>query len=181
MTTISSVPSRSGLPGIDQRQAGLRTRYGALRDIPEVVAMHDRCSDVSLHQRFHVATPRVGPRIVRLLLMPTDGWSVVAEQGGRVVALACAGPLSSVDLEVGLLVEDAHQRRGVGARMMRELAEDASARGYQRVHCLTRPDNDRVAATVRNAGLIARLTWNAGLMDVEMPVRGLAVDLPQPA
>jgi GNAT superfamily N-acetyltransferase len=89
------------------------------------------------------------------------------------VGHACADPLSGTDLEVGLLVEDAEQHCGIGARMLREVAREASQRGYQTLHCLTQPDNQRILATANRAGLVARLVWEDGLLHVRRPVRGL--------
>lgn len=98
---------------------------------------------------------------------------VVVRPGEDVLGLACAAPVSASELEVGLLVEDRHQRQGLGARLLHVVAADAAARGYQSIQCLTQPDNSAVLATVRRAGLIGRVTWHAGLLQVTMPVRRL--------
>jgi len=157
------------------------TRYGTLDDADQVVAMHVRCSEESIYRRYHAPLPRLGPRLAHQLLAPPGGWSLVAEYDGRVVALACAGPLSATELELGLLVEDAEQHRGIGARMLREVADDAAGRGFRTLHCLAQPDNDRVIATANRAGLVARLTWTDGLLNVEMPLRRCTAPMPDPA
>ncbi|MGZ4488631.1 MAG: N-acetyltransferase family protein [Nocardioides sp.] len=158
----------------------VRTRYGTLGDVAAVTELHDRCSPESLYRRFHAPMSVLAPRLAHQLIAPVGGWSLLAEQGAGVVGMACAGPLSSFDLEVGLFVEDASQGLGVGARLLREVAADASGRGYRAVHCLTQPDNDAVLATIRKAGLPAEPTRAGGLLRVVMP---LAVDtsLPRPA
>lgn len=152
----------------------LVVRRGELRDAQLVEAMHDRCSDLSLYRRFHAPLPRVSARMVRQLLAPTAGWSVLAEVAGEVVGVACAGPVSASELEVGLLVEDRHQRQGLGARLLHGVAVDAAARGYQHIQCLALPENDAVLATVRRADLIGRVTRQDDLLHVSIPVRRLA-------
>ncbi len=169
-------PPRSGGSVTD-----LLTRPGTPGDVDEVVAMHARCTPASLESRFHAAIPRVSVRTARELLTPPSGWSLVAELDDRIVGLACAGPLSRGEAEVGLLIEDEHQGRGIGSRMLHEVAVEAIRRGYRRLVCWTQPDNDRVPATVAGAGLAARLTRQDGLLHVAMPLAGLAADLPRPA
>jgi hypothetical protein len=105
--------------------AEVATRPGGLDDADRVVSMHHRCSAESIYRRYHAPLPRLSLRLAERLLQPTGGWSLVAERAGRVVGLTCAGPLSGTDLEVGLLVEDAEQQRGLGARMLREVANEA--------------------------------------------------------
>jgi GNAT superfamily N-acetyltransferase len=153
--------------------AEVATRPGGLDDADRVVSMHHRCSAESIYRRYHAPLPRLSLRLAERLLQPTGGWSLVAERAGRVVGLTCAGPLSGTDLEVGLLVEDAEQQRGLGARMLREVANEASQRGYQTLHCLTQPDNQRILATANRAGLVAQLAREDGLLQVRLPMRGL--------
>ncbi|MGZ4533945.1 MAG: N-acetyltransferase family protein [Nocardioidaceae bacterium] len=161
--------------------ADVSTRHGTLDDADPVVAMHARCSEESIYRRYHAPLPRLGPRLAHQLLAPPGGWSLVAEYDGRVVALACAGPLSATELELGLLVEDAEQHRGIGARLLREGADDAAGRGFRTLHCLAQPENDRVVTTANRAGLVARLSWTDGLLDVQMPLRRLTAPRPEAA
>lgn len=158
----------------------VRTRYGAEADLASVIAMHHRCSPEALHRRFHAPMPRVRERLAHQLVLPDGGWSVLAELGEEVVGMAVAGPLSCHDLEVGLLVEDGHQGRSIGTRLLRETAADAARRGYRGLHCLTQPDNEAVLGVVRKAGLVALPIWNDGLLHVEIPLT-VAAEVPQPA
>jgi GNAT superfamily N-acetyltransferase len=168
MTTSSIFPPRPG-----HTLGDVTTRSGTVRDLALATAMHRRCSADSIYRRFHTPMPVVGARIVRQLLNPAGGWSQVATRTGELIALSCAAPLSPAELEVGLLVEDAAQAQGLGARMLRELAADAATRGYQQLSCLTQSDNARVVATVRNAGLTARLTSYDGFVQVSVPLTRL--------
>ncbi len=151
----------------------VRTRHATAHDVTALVAMHGRCSSDTLRRRFHTPVAQVSARLVEELVTPLDGWSVVAEQCDDLVGLACAGPLAPGVVEVGLLVEDAHQGTGIGARMTRELALEASLRGYSTLVCLTQPDNDSVERTVRRAGLDCATSRGDGVLEVvaALPVR----------
>jgi L-amino acid N-acyltransferase YncA len=146
------------------------TRLATPGDVDAVVALHARCSEETLHRRFHVPVSHVGERLARQLVSPRHGWSVLAEQCGQVVGLACAGPLSPTLLEVGLLVEDRHQSTGIGSRMLRDLSRDAHARGYRSLLCLAEPDNESVLPTVRRAGLEGTPAVVDGLLEVVVPL-----------
>jgi len=158
-----------------------RTRHAGVHDVDQVTAMHLRCSAETLHRRFHVPLPHVSPRLVRRLVAPTDGWSVLAELCGEVIGLACAGPVSDTEIEVGLLVEDAHQGTGVGTRLLRQVAADAAERGYRMLVLLAQPDNDSVLRTVRRAGLGGGSRWNDGVLEVTAPLPPDARELDRPA
>lgn len=151
----------------------LTLRYGAAADHARVAALHDRCSDETRFRRFHAPLPRTPAGLIRQTLEPDNGWSVVAELQATddLVGMASVGPVSTHDLEVGILVEDAHQGSGIGTLLLREVAFDAVTRGYRTLICLTQPDNDAVLATVRRSGLRSRTTRYDGLMNVviELP------------
>jgi len=155
----------------------VRTRPAGPADVDTVQALHDRCSPDALHRRFHVPMARVPRRVVEQLVSPRRGWSVVAEQCDHVVGHGCAGELSAHVVEVGLIVEDAQQGRGIGARLLRDLAAEASARGYHRLICLAEADNDQVLRTVRRAGLEAHPVLSDGLLEIVAPLPAGPADL----
>jgi GNAT superfamily N-acetyltransferase len=150
----------------------VRTRPAGPDDVDAVHALHDRCSPDALHRRFHVPTSRVPRHLVERLVAPRRGWSVVAEQCDQVVGHGCAGELSPGVIEVGLLVEDAQQGRGIGVRMLRDLAAEGAARGYRHLVCLAQPDNEPALATVRRAGLAAHEQLCDGLLEIVVPLPG---------
>ena len=175
------------LPKPDISRTDVSTRLATWLDTERIEAMHARCSATSLCHRFHSPLPRVSARLVRQLVAPPGGWSLVAEHAGEVVGFACAGAVSSSEVEVGLLVEDRHQHRGIGTRLLHETAVEAARRGYQSLQMLTMPENDRLLATVQAAGLVGYASWCDGLLGVSASVRRLLPrastchDLPRPA
>jgi len=159
----------------------VRTRHATRHDVPRLVALHHRCSPDTLHKRFHVPVTAVTPRLVEQLVEPPGGWSVVAEQHGDLVGHGCAGPLEPRVVEVGLLVEDARQGTGVGVRLTRDLALEATRRGFETMVCLAQPDNEAVLRTVRGAGLRCTAVRRHGLLEVRVSLPARSRALRQPA
>jgi GNAT superfamily N-acetyltransferase len=159
----------------------VRTRHASADDVGAVLDLYERCSPQTLELRFHVPVTRVTEGVVRQLVEPPDGWSVVAEQGEELVGHGCAGPLSPSRVEIGLLVDDAFQGTGVGTRLVRDLATSARERGYSAMVCSVAPDNASVLPTVRRAGLEALSTYADGLVEIEIPLQPESAALRPPA
>ncbi len=155
------------------------TRDGAAADLAAALALHEQCSATSLRRRFHTPLPRVPARMVRGLLCPPQGWSRLALDGPTVVGMACAAPLSPDAVEVGVLVADREQGRGIGTLLLRETAGQAAVRGYRAARCLTERDNEAVLRTARRTGLPTTVGWDDGLVVVELLLA--PAGLPQPA
>jgi GNAT superfamily N-acetyltransferase len=162
----------------------VRVRYGVADDRDRVTDLHVRCSVESLHRRYHAPVPRLPRRLVDQVLHPERGWSLLAELGDELVGMASAGPLSATELEVGLLVADDHQGRGVGSRLLDAVCDEARQRGYVELVCLTQPDNEAVLATVGRVGLAYRAYETDGVVTVAValqPADAPAGSLPRPA
>lgn len=152
----------------------VRTRHATVDDVPAVLEMHERCSLQTLEHRFHVPVTRLTERLVRSLVTPPHGWSIVAEQGDEVVGHACAAEIAPARVEVGLLVDDAFAGTGIGTRLMRELAVVAASRGYLSMLCAVEPDNESVLPTVRRAGLEAVTSYVDGVIEIDVSLHALA-------
>ena len=126
-------------------------------DLAAVSRFHENCSRAARSERYF-ASPSGGHQreLLRRLLAPPLGRTLLLrEPGGEVVAmgnLMYDGP----DAELGLLVRDDWQRRGLGTFLARRLVAEAGAVGVGEVRAQTLVHNTAIARTLRSAGL--RLT-----------------------
>lgn len=147
-----------------------RLRPGTIRDLPRLVAMHDRCSEETVRRRYHSPVPQLSTRLAHELLRPARGWSVVATCGCDLVGLAVYAADRDGGYDVGLLVEDRWQRQGVGSRLLRALARHARDHGISVLTCTTQLDNPCVLRTIRRAGFGPRLSVVDGLVEARFSV-----------
>jgi ribosomal protein S18 acetylase RimI-like enzyme len=159
----------------------VRTRRAAVDDLGPVRDLYDRCSPQTLERRFHAPFARIPDRVVRQLVEPRDGWSLVAVQGEEVIGHGCAGKVAPGTVEVGLIVDDAFQGTGVGTRLMRDLAGSAAARGFRSMLCVVEPDNEAVLRTVQRAGLDGVPDLVDGLVEIRVELPTRTRELQQPA
>ncbi|MFD9814169.1 GNAT family N-acetyltransferase [Streptomyces sp. NPDC059080] len=130
----------------------LTIRRAGPDDLAAAVAMHRRCSPATLARRYH------GPvgdadAYLRHLLGPHHGRTLAVETAsGRLVAL---GHLlwDGDETEVALLVEDAWQRRGIGADLLRRLVAMAGEAGCESVYAITQASHSGMVAAMRGLGL----------------------------
>lgn len=121
-------------------------------DLTAARAMHERCSKRTLGMRYH------GPvgdaeRYLNHLLSPRFGRTLAAQTpAGRIVGL---GHLlwDGDETEVALLIEDAWQRRGVGAELLGRLVAMAVEAGCESVYAVTQASNTGMVAAMRGLGL----------------------------
>jgi len=85
---------------------------------------------------------------------------------GRIVALASCRLVDEGAAELGLLIEDAWQRRGLGTRLLRDLAAHASAAGLRVLEAQLLAEQAWISGLLRPYGACRlRSTWN-GVLDV---------------
>lgn len=145
-------------------------REGRARDADALFALHGRCSPATLFHRYHTGVHTVPRRWLRRLLLPPGGTSVVAACGREVIALGQFIPEPGGEAaEVSLLVEDAWQRNGVGAALLKRLAVLAAARGCRKLTALCLPGEDGIRRTALRAGLrAAPAPDDAGVLHLEL-------------
>jgi GNAT superfamily N-acetyltransferase len=93
--------------------------------------MFSRCSLQTRYRRFHVPV-RVMPAryLSEALAGRADHYALIAcVPSGELVALASACATETGAMEIGILVEDASQGRGLGRELLRLLVEQARYRG----------------------------------------------------
>ncbi|MGL5811063.1 MAG: GNAT family N-acetyltransferase [Nocardioides sp.] len=104
-----------------------------------------------------------------------EGDAVVATVGERTVGSAVllleAGEPGV--REVRLHVDPAWRRRGIGARLLLDIAKLARGRDASEILIVTAADNSAVLPMVMSAGLRARIRMAADVLTVRVPVREL--------
>ena len=112
----------------------LRLRPPRSEDADGLLEFFRSLSEQSLYRRFH-GFPQLGEQLVEPLLEPD--WeergallgTLADEDGERVVAVANYVRLRDPTLaEAAFAVADAHQRRGIGTRLLEQLAARAARR-----------------------------------------------------
>jgi GNAT superfamily N-acetyltransferase len=132
-------------------------------DRAALTQMFARCTDETRYYRFHAPVKMMPERYLTDALSGTPfHYALVAyprpvadlgtlDPGGRdggVVALASCRTVDEGAAELGLLIEDAWQRRGLGTRLLRDLVTYAAGAGLR----------------VLEAQLLAEQAWIAGLL-----------------
>ncbi|PXY19766.1 GCN5 family acetyltransferase [Prauserella muralis] len=150
--------------------ASVVLREGRPGDADAVLSLHGRCSPATLFHRYHTGMHTVPRRWLQRLLLPPGGTSVVAACGRDVVALGQVIPEPGGDVaEISLLVEDAWQRNGLGAALLRRLAVLATARGHRELAAVCLPGTDGVRRTALRAGLrAAPAPDDTGVLRIEL-------------
>lgn len=101
-----------------------------------------------------------------------SGLTVSAEAGGVRVGLAELEPEGDVR-QVVLEVDPSWQRRGIGTRLLTDVARLATAEGAGEIVLTTRADNQAVLPMVLAAGLRGRIRMSGDALTVRIPVREL--------
>jgi GNAT superfamily N-acetyltransferase len=122
--TAAVPPARGARPALIVRRA-------APGDRAALAEMFDRCSSQTRYRRFHGRVNAFPRRYLDEALagLPVHFALVACTDAGRVVALASCRAEAVGVAELGILVEDAYQRRGIGAVLLREIAGYAGRTG----------------------------------------------------
>jgi GNAT superfamily N-acetyltransferase len=152
-----SAPGAGAAPGAPLL-APVDIRRAVADDRAAVCAMFARCSDETRYRRFHGLVKAMPERYLTDALSGTPfHYALVAcpdlvvdpgDQDDSVVALASCRTVGEGVAELGLLIEDAWQRQGLGTRLLRDLVTYAAGVGLR----------------VLEAQLLAEQAWIAGLL-----------------
>ena len=154
----------------------LRLRAPRRDDVERLVAFFAGLSDRSLYLRFH-GIRAVDERLVEPVLDPD--WvergalmgTVVDGEGELVVALANYVRLRDPAVaEVAFTVADAYQRRGIGTRLLEQLAAQASDHGIARFVAEVLADNRNMLGVFEDVGFELSRVLAGGEMEVEFPI-----------
>lgn len=170
--------------------ARLVVRRPKARDRAALEAMFLRCSPQTVYRRFHGLVKAFPTSYLAEVLagMPAH-YALVACAGSRVVALAScrlaeddAGRGPSDDggpAELGILIEDAWQRRGIGRELLRRLVGYTDSAGVTTLHAQMLYEQDWLVRLLREYGS-GKSAFHRGVLAVTLR-RSLAGQLPGPA
>jgi len=153
--------ARAGCPGDGSLRAaevasaaalrGLALRPVTCSEVLAIGAMWERCSLATRIARFHAPVRDIPASYLKAVLSdPAANILAVREPAGGVVALASLirSPGSGT-AELGVLVEDAWQRRGIGRRLVAYLVAAAPARGITTLTAAVLAGNAEAAELLR--------------------------------
>jgi GNAT superfamily N-acetyltransferase len=129
----------------------LDVRRARPRDRRALALMLDRCGSETRYRRFHGYVSAFPERYLAEALSGRPAhFALVAEAagGGTLVALASCRTVAAGVAELGILVEDAWQRLGIGGRLLAEIVNHA----------------ERARLTALRAQLLADQAWIAGML-----------------
>jgi acetyl coenzyme A synthetase (ADP forming)-like protein len=149
----------------------LRLRSPGPEDLDALLAFFAGLSERSLYLRFH-GFPSIGPQLVEPMLgSHDDGRALVATLEGRIVALANFVRLREpTAAEVAFAVTDDFQGRGIGTRLLEQLAALASEVGIERFVAEVLPDNRAMLGVFQGAGFAVSRETAGGEVELTFPI-----------
>ena len=158
--------TQAGRPEI--RQASYAD-YAAIRDFLDALSLRAR------YLRFFTGALSASPAVLRVLAGGGDHLdAVVAVENGVIVGHAMAADMPTGPVtEIGVVVTDACQGRGIGSALVRTLAARARARGITTATMDVLTENRQVLAMITDH-------WPAARHDVSGAYANIRVPLPQP-
>ena len=156
----------------------LRLRPPRRADAEALLAFFEGLSPDSRYLRFH-GLARLAPELVEPLLDPDweergvlIGLLADEDRGGeQLIAVGNYVRLRDRALaEAAFAVTDAHQRRGVGTRLLEQLAERASSVGIERFVASVLPANRDMIGVFEAVGFELTREFASGEVEVEFPI-----------
>lgn len=154
----------------------LRLRPPHRDDADSLLGFFRELSKRSLYLRFH-GYPRLGPHLIERLLDPdwTERGALVGtfteHQAERVVAVANYERLRDpTTAEAAFSVADAYQRRGIGTRLVEQLADRAGRVGIERFVAEVLPDNRDMLGVFEALGFELSRTLAGGEVEIQFPI-----------
>ncbi|HZR94236.1 MAG TPA: GNAT family N-acetyltransferase [Gaiellaceae bacterium] len=150
----------------------LRLRPPVDADAPALLDFFSGLSERSRYLRFH-GFPALGPALVEPVLDPDwdERGALLGTLGDGVVALANYARLRDRRAaEVAFTVDDAYQGRGIGTRLLEQLAAAAAEVGIEEFVAEVLPDNRNMLDVFLNAGFDVVRELESGSIEVRFPI-----------
>ena len=165
----------------------LRLRPPTAADADQLIGFFRSLSEDSLYMRFH-GMPSVGPRLVKPVL--DSDWvergalagALSADGGDRIVALGSYARLREpATAEVAFAVADELQGKGVGSRLLEQLAEFGGEVGIERFVAEVLPSNRAMLSVFEDAGFRQTRELDEGVIEVRLELENTSAYLEQVA
>jgi acetyl coenzyme A synthetase (ADP forming)-like protein len=154
----------------------LRLRPPTRDDTEELLAFFHALSQRSLYLRFH-GFPRLGPELVEQLVDPnwTERGALVGTfvDGGRERVVAVANYVRLRDpalAEAAFAVADDYQRRGIGTRLVEQLAARAGRQGIERIVAEVLAENREMLRVFESLGFELSRELSGGEIEIVFPI-----------
>jgi acetyl coenzyme A synthetase (ADP forming)-like protein len=150
----------------------LRLRAPEAADAEGLLDFFRSLSDRSRYLRFH-GFPALVPALVEPVLDPDwdERGALVGALDGRIVALGNYSRLRDRRAaECAFTVLDDYQGRGIGTRLLEQLADAAAAVGIEQFVAEVLPDNRNMMAVFRDAGFDVVRELEGGEVEVRFPI-----------
>jgi GNAT superfamily N-acetyltransferase len=116
-------------------------REATLSDRAEIEAMHARCSETSRRYRWRAPLPAIPEAYLQDALRGRTGHlCLLAVEADDVIGFASAVEESGGSWQLGVLVRDDRQRRGIGTQLVARLVAQVRAAGAAVLVAETAPD-----------------------------------------
>src|ERR1700676_2129221 len=165
MTSVMTIQAPSAPSGWVREVAVLRP---AVSDTEAVLAMLARCSRATLFHRFHGFTDGRAYFGAVLQARAPDR-TLLAWYRSTCVGVATLGLGATEIFDLGVLVEDAWQRRGVGTQLTASVLDRARARGVSTVHADVLGDDLFILEAVRRIGPL-RVSIDSGSCSIDIDI-----------
>jgi acyl-CoA synthetase (NDP forming)/RimJ/RimL family protein N-acetyltransferase len=151
--------------------ATLRLQAPTPVDLDDIKAFYDGLSPQSRYLRFHgfVRTDAIARADAEAT--GADRLALISRHEGRIVAVACYSGLREPGVaEVAFAVADDEQGRGIGMRMLEQLAEIAADRGIHRFDAEVMASNGPMLGVFEHAGFAVRRRGSFGELTVSLDI-----------
>jgi acyl-CoA synthetase (NDP forming)/RimJ/RimL family protein N-acetyltransferase len=148
-------------------------------DADRLRAMHARLSPDTIYLRFFSMVRTLSARDVERLTTVDhdDRAALVAVLRDEIVGVVRYGRTGDADAEVAIVVEDAHQGRGLGPVLLEHLAAAGEERGIERFTASVLPSNRRMIEVFTSAGFEIERHLADGYVELSYPIRRTAATL----
>ena len=154
MTAVQApAPTYGPVPVLLANGTPARVRSSVPEDRAALLELHRNASDNSIYLRFFCVNRSASESFVdRVCTSSSTGWSLVAEQGGRIVGIASAAVDAPGSAEVAMLVDELRHGQGIGTVLLEHLARWSLDRGVSRFEAEVLAANGPMLRVFHDAG-----------------------------